>query len=55
MNPAAQGTKHCQRKVPRFPVLKVNVTVLCASASVQGATLHWFFALSATPLSGTLT
>ena len=29
--------------------------VLCASASVHGATAHWFLALSATPISGTLT
>src|SRR5581483_11274215 len=55
MKPAAQGTKHCQRYVPALPVRNVNVTVVCASASVHGATLHWFFALSATPLSGTLT
>src|SRR5436305_10541719 len=55
MKPAAQGTKHCHRKVPRLPVLKVNTIVLCASASVHGATLHWFGALSPTPLSGTLT
>ena len=38
-----------------MPVLKVKVIVLCASARVQGATLHWFFALSATPLRGTVT
>ena len=41
-------------KVPRLPVRNVNVIVLCASAKVQGAMLHWFFALSATPFSGTL-
>jgi hypothetical protein len=55
MKPAAQGTKHCHRKTRRFPVLKLKVIVLWASAKVQGATLHWFFALSAIPLSGTLT
>ena len=31
------------------------MTVVCASASVHGATLHWFLASSATPSSGTLT
>src|SRR5205085_729890 len=55
MKPAAQGTKHCQRYVPALPVRIVKTTVVWASASVHGATLHWFFALSATPFSGTLT
>src|SRR5579859_2029319 len=55
INPAALGTKHCQRKVPALPVRMVNVLVLCASLSVHGATLHWFFALLATPFNGTLT
>src|SRR5204863_5460526 len=55
MNPAAHGTKHCQRNVPFLPVRMVNVIVVCACANVHGATLHWFFASSATPFSGTLT
>src|SRR5436309_1056161 len=53
--PAAQGTKHCQRNLPGLPVSNEKMTVVCASARVQGATLHWFFALSGTPLSGTET
>src|ERR1700733_5185277 len=55
MYPAAQGTKHCQRKRPLAPVRKVNVIVWCAFFSVHGALPPWFLALSSTPCSGTET
>src|SRR6476661_2477096 len=55
MNPAAHGTKHCQRISPAFPVRIVNVIVSCAFFSEQGICAHWLGALSATPWIGTET
>ena len=36
MKPAAQGTKHCQRKRPGLPVWNVNLIVSCALLSEHG-------------------
>src|ERR1700746_1222620 len=51
----AQGTKHCQRYLPGFPVLKVKVVVVWSKESAQGPTLHGFFAVAEVPLSATET
>src|ERR1700733_4242998 len=52
MNPAAHGTKHCQRYRPFAGVRNVKETVTCASLSGQGALAHRFFALALAPGSG---
>jgi hypothetical protein len=48
-NPAAHGTKHCQRKVPAAPVLKVNSIVTWSWLVAHGATWQGLVALSAMP------
>src|SRR5438105_15817799 len=53
MNPAAHGTKHCQRYSPLPGVRNVNVVVVWSYDRLQGALPHGFFASSATPLIGT--
>src|ERR1700755_1878977 len=53
MNPAAQGTKHCQRYTPRAGVRKLKEIVSWSCASVQGALAHGVLALSGTPCTGT--
>src|SRR6516165_8158052 len=52
-NPAAHGTKHCQRYTPLPGVRNVNELVVWSLLSEQGALLHGFLALSEMPWSGT--
>ena len=44
MNPAAHGTKHCQRYSPLPGVRNVNVVVVWSYDRLQGALPHGFFA-----------
>src|SRR6202020_646577 len=53
MNPAPQGTKHCQRYRPLAGVRNVNEIVSWALLREHGAFEHRFLALAPGPISGT--